>query len=104
MPILALQRWNQVCAASGCRADNAIFRRLLRAWASWGRHCHTLSHLEFCLTEFDSVRDLAVQPDEVELALWFTTPSTKLGDPNNEARTRSACTPREASRPRSACV
>lgn len=44
---------------------------LLDAYREPQRHYHTLQHLHECLVLLDSVRTLAMHPDEVGLALWF---------------------------------
>ena len=35
------------------------------------RHYHNRQHIADCLTEFDQVREVAVEPDAVEFAIWF---------------------------------
>jgi predicted metal-dependent HD superfamily phosphohydrolase len=44
---------------------------LIAAYQQPWRHYHTLQHLNECLTLFESCRDLAEFPDEIEAALWF---------------------------------
>jgi len=70
-PLVNFERWSKICAAVGVAPDESDYRRVRRAWRSMGRHYHTLSHLESCLREFDSVGTLAIRPEEAELALWF---------------------------------
>ena len=47
------------------------FEKLRAAYAESHRHYHTGEHINQCLAELDDVRDLAREPDEIELALWF---------------------------------
>ena len=70
-PRVNFERWSQACIDFGVAPNESDYRRVRRAWRSMGRHYHTLSHLESCLRELDSARDLALRPAEVELALWF---------------------------------
>jgi predicted metal-dependent HD superfamily phosphohydrolase len=86
MALTTLARWHTTCEACGFAGSSRDYRRIIRAWSSWGRHYHTLAHLDACLKEFDGVRNLALRPGEVELALWFhdAVYSTRRFD--NEAR------------------
>jgi predicted metal-dependent HD superfamily phosphohydrolase len=45
--------------------------RLIAAYEESQRRYHTLQHLGECLSLFDTYRALAVEPDEVEMSLWF---------------------------------
>jgi len=50
------------------------------------RHYHTLTHLDACLRELDDVRDLALRPAEVELALWLHDAVYRSWRRDNEQR------------------
>jgi predicted metal-dependent HD superfamily phosphohydrolase len=69
--LVNFERWSHACATIGVAPDEGGYRRVRRAWQSMGRHYHTLSHLDACLRELDTARDLALRPAEIELALWF---------------------------------
>ena len=86
MTVATLDRWQAACAACGFAGVPRDYRSVVRGWSSWGRRYHTLGHLEACLTEFDQVRDLAVRPGEVELALWFHDAVYRTRASDNEAR------------------
>jgi len=47
------------------------FEALVAAYSQPQRAYHNAAHIEDCLTLFDSARQLAKQPDEVEAAIWF---------------------------------
>jgi predicted metal-dependent HD superfamily phosphohydrolase len=81
-----LERWQAVCKGGGFKDAPRDYRRVIRGWSSWGRHCHTLGHLDACLREFDQVRDLARRASEVELALWFHDVVYRTWRSDNEAR------------------
>jgi predicted metal-dependent HD superfamily phosphohydrolase len=69
--VVNFTRWSAACMAVTVSPDEGEYRRVRRAWRGLSRHYHTLEHLEACLRELDSVRELALRPAEVELALWF---------------------------------
>jgi predicted metal-dependent HD superfamily phosphohydrolase len=48
-----------------------VLDELLLAYSSAGRYYHTLTHIRDCLSFFDQTNFLAVQPEEVEIAIWF---------------------------------
>lgn len=86
MNLATLERWQTVCKACGFEGTSRDYRRVIRAWSSWGRRYHTLGHLEACLKEFDAARELAIHPEEVELALWFHDVVYRTWRPDNEKR------------------
>ncbi len=56
----------------GGRVGLAVpFDALEQAYARPPGWYHTLDHVKACLLELDLARDLAEEPDAVELALWF---------------------------------
>ncbi len=83
----------------GVAPDAGEYRRVRRAWRGMSRHYHTLDHLDACLGEFDTARDLAVRPAEVELALWYHDAVYKSWRSDNEAQSAelAACALRAAS-------
>jgi predicted metal-dependent HD superfamily phosphohydrolase len=84
--VTTLERWQTVCGACGCEGASRDYGSVIRRWKSWGRHYHTLRHLEACLVEFDQVRDLAIHASEVELALWFHDAVYRTWRSDNEAQ------------------
>lgn len=64
--------WDRCWSGLGARGDGrALMRRLLSAYSEPQRKYHTVQHLSECLALFDRHLALAVEPAEVEIALWF---------------------------------
>ncbi len=64
-------RWAGLMERLGLAQNLETFERLQAAYAEKHRHYHTSEHINQCLVELDRVRQVAQEPDEVELALWF---------------------------------
>ena len=58
-------------AAINALCTPAIFEALAAAYRHPSRHYHTGVHIAACLTELESVQQLAVRPDEMAVAIWF---------------------------------
>lgn len=79
--------WN--CCWSGLEAQGdgvALMQRLVSAYQQPQRKYHTLQHLSECLLLLSQHRGLAVEPDEVEMALWFHDAIYDVMAHDNEAR------------------
>ena len=61
----------ETLAELGAPASPDLYAELAAAYAMPDRFYHTANHIEQCLAQFDKVRDLAVQPAQIEIALWF---------------------------------
>ncbi len=70
-PDFLTQHWSALMTLFGFEEHKGTLDRLLRAWGEKHRHYHTTAHLVHCLKTFDSVRSLAENAEEIELALWF---------------------------------
>lgn len=69
---VSLARWKAVCAGLGAKQDpSVIYDELVRAYSEPHRAYHTIAHLESCLRQFDSARQLAADANEIEAGLWF---------------------------------
>lgn len=80
-------RWRALWQARGASVPPpGFYERLIAAWSEPQRHYHTIEHLRECLVHFDIVRDLAVHPADVELAIWFHDAVYQPGDDNNELK------------------
>jgi predicted metal-dependent HD superfamily phosphohydrolase len=65
------ERW-QVLMHAMDLADNADTLAALRtAYQEPHRHYHTQEHIRDCLDKFELLREQALRPDEIELAIWF---------------------------------
>lgn len=79
-------RWAELLSAFGIPEEAATFDALVAAYSQKHRHYHTLKHIEHCLREFEPVKELAHEPAEVELALWFHDAVYETRASNNEER------------------
>ena len=80
------EHWRALCQSLELTGFNAEYDAVVVAWQSWGRHYHTLEHLQACLTELDGARALAARPAEVEVALWYHDAIYRTYRRDNEAR------------------
>ncbi len=48
-----------------------IYAELAAAYAAPDRHYHTARHVDACLAQAQRHRPIAIQPPEIEIALWF---------------------------------
>ena len=78
--------WQRAWAALGLSAPAGLMQQLMDAWAEPQRHYHSLQHLRECLAHAEAALDLAKQPGEVELALWFHDAIYDPKGKDNEAR------------------
>jgi predicted metal-dependent HD superfamily phosphohydrolase len=66
------RRWDGTWRALGVAPlPSTTFDELIAAYSEPGRFYHTLKHLDECFSQFESVRRLARDPAEIEIAIWF---------------------------------
>lgn len=66
------QRFQTIWERTSCSDGGAgIGRDLFRRYAETKRFYHTIDHIDYCLEVYDKVRDHCLNPDAVELAIWF---------------------------------
>ena len=69
---LLARSWRRCADALAARPiGQVVFDELVARYSEPHRKYHTLQHLMECLAHFEAVGDLADQPGEVEMALWF---------------------------------
>ncbi len=73
--------WHELAMQGDSRP---LFEELLVRHAEPHRRYHTLQHLSECLAWCEMARPLAVQPAEIELALWFHDAIYQLQAVDNE--------------------
>jgi predicted metal-dependent HD superfamily phosphohydrolase len=79
--------WRRMWAALGARAvDAPLFDALVARYSEPHRRYHTLQHLDECFARLGEIRDEAIHPAEVELALWFHDAIYDVSRHDNEAR------------------
>jgi predicted metal-dependent HD superfamily phosphohydrolase len=79
--------WQRCWTALGASGDSrALMQRLVSAYEEPHRKYHTVQHLSECLSLCEQNLDLAVEPGEVEIALWFHDAIYDVKASDNEAR------------------
>ena len=63
--------WRRCLASPPSPDGAAVYAELGRLFSAPFRRYHTLDHVRDCLCRLDDVAALLVDPDAVELALWF---------------------------------
>lgn len=79
-----LRGWAEVAPAAV--ADRALLSSLVTAYSEPQRRYHTTQHLTEVLSLFDRLRENAVRPGEVEVALWFHDAVYDIEAHDNERR------------------
>ena len=75
------------CVASPPSPDAAVvYDDLYGRLQEPGRKFHNIGHIDDCLARLDEVKRHLVDPDAVELGLWFHDAVYVPGDPTNERR------------------
>jgi predicted metal-dependent HD superfamily phosphohydrolase len=64
-------RFSALCARLGLRKPQPVFDELFESYTGPDRHYHDIAHIAASLRELDGVRELARDPDAIELAIWF---------------------------------
>jgi len=66
------ERFRDVVLRCAPEADaGGLFQILVDRYSEPQRRYHTLEHIGHCLTQLDSARHLAEDPDSIELSIWF---------------------------------
>jgi predicted metal-dependent HD superfamily phosphohydrolase len=60
--------WNRI----GAQGDpDPVYARLVARYSEPHRAYHNLAHIEHCLDEFESSRELATDANSIEMAIWY---------------------------------
>jgi predicted metal-dependent HD superfamily phosphohydrolase len=79
--------WNRCWRGVSARGDGfALMQELISAYEEPQRKYHTTQHLSECLSLLAQHLDLAVEPGEVEIALWFHDAVYDVKANDNEAK------------------
>ncbi|OMH39739.1 hypothetical protein [Motiliproteus sp. MSK22-1] len=65
------QLWQRNVSGGNAWEPGRVFDYLADLYAEPIRNYHNSDHIELCLEWFDRYRDLTVDPDAIELAIWF---------------------------------
>jgi len=68
---LSPERWQRLLEHLRLPAEMQTYTALVAAYDAPQRHYHTAHHIAHCLAELDLACDLATEPAEIEMALWF---------------------------------
>lgn len=63
-----------------------VYRNLVTRYTERHRYYHAFSHLMHVLKEFDQIKHLCVNPDTVEMALWYHDAIYFPGENDNEEK------------------
>ena len=77
--------WQRCLIAGATDASADIHQRLVDGYNEPQRRYHTLAHIDHCLSMFDQCKSLAINPDALEIAVWFHDAIFVPGKPDNEA-------------------
>ncbi len=66
-----VDQWKILMQKLGVAEHMEMYAVLKEKYSESHRYYHTSEHIKFCLTLFESYRQLATHPEEVELAIWF---------------------------------
>lgn len=79
--------WVGCWSSLGAQGDGlALMQKLVAAYAQPARKYHTLQHLTECLALMTAHRDLAIEPAEVGMSLWFHDSVYEVTAHDNEAK------------------
>lgn len=82
-----LHSWTRCWAGLGAQGDGrTLMQRLISAYAEPQRKYHGIQHLSECLQLLEQHLDLAREPAEIEIALWFHDAIYDVKTKDNEAR------------------
>lgn len=70
-PKVELSGWLDLMKAFEVADNISTYNKLITSYSEKHRAYHTLEHIEACFRHLDSVAEQAINPHEIELALWF---------------------------------
>ena len=78
--------WDRCIPSPPARDGADVYGELQRRYEAPYRHFHNIAHIRDCVRRVDEVAPLLVDPDAVELALWFHDVVYDVGTATNERR------------------
>lgn len=64
-------KWRDLWASLAVNVPQASFGQLVSLYTEPHRHYHNLAHILDCLCAFDTVAQMATEPQAIRVALWF---------------------------------
>ncbi len=89
MTIPSLIQWRNTWQTLGLAAGKVpelLYKTIIANYNEPGRYYHTLAHLNECFVKLAELKDLAIYPAEIELALWFHDAIYQPSQQDNELR------------------
>lgn len=80
--------WGRHSVGSPGNRAREVHDELVSMYGEPWRAYHNFGHITSCLDCLDRCRTHAEDPDSVEMAIWFHDCVYRVGDPDNEARSR----------------
>ena len=81
------ERWSEFWKRLGANNDPLpCWHKLRASYSESWRAYHNLNHISHCLTEFDNAKELVVNPNAVETAIWFHDAIYNTRQKDNEER------------------
>lgn len=75
-------QWQRLCDRLGVNKNQSVaFEDLFKRYVEKNRRYHDVTHLKTCLNELELVRDLAEDPDALEMAILFHDAVYESNDP-----------------------
>ncbi|HLC59535.1 MAG TPA: hypothetical protein VJH34_03355 [archaeon] len=81
------QRWLDLWRRVNAKGESiSVYSRIAAKYSTEGRYYHNIDHIKYCLEELDNVRDIVVDKDEVEMAIFLHDVVYDTGAKDNEEK------------------
>jgi predicted metal-dependent HD superfamily phosphohydrolase len=84
MAVIKQERWLWLMESLGLESSTDCYEALVAAYSEKHRYYHTCEHINAMLRHLDGVKEVAENPAELELAIWFHDAIYKPYSKSNE--------------------